>query len=205
VGPLFTAVWAYLILEQKTTGAPLACLAVTLAGTALASWQEPTFSTLTFCLMVTINATLTFRNAVTKKVILAFQQQQLQQQAGCEGKEAPTSPTSSKQAQAGVLGSSDQQAGWASVTTKGATDANGFLGPSVMSCLLLALTNLAGLAGVAFLWALRTFCTSAAAWVTWAGEGGGSPSWAVRNIADAVMLPAGAWSLLFALGVCNLM
>ena len=72
VGPLFTALWAYLVLDQSTTGVPLACLAATLAGTALASWKEPSFCALTFFLMLTVNATLTFRNAATKRLLQRF-------------------------------------------------------------------------------------------------------------------------------------
>eukprot|EP00798_Chlamydomonas_sp_ICE-L_P010629 gene10629-12310_t len=69
VGPLFTAFWAYLVLNQSTSGVPLLYLAVTLLGTALASWNEPSFNTTTFLLMLTVNATLTFRNTSTKRII----------------------------------------------------------------------------------------------------------------------------------------
>lgn len=72
VGPLFTSLWAYLVLNQPTTGLPLVCLATTLGGTILASWQEPSFCTATAILMFTVNATLTFRNAATKKIISHF-------------------------------------------------------------------------------------------------------------------------------------
>ena len=82
VGPLFTVLLAYLVLDQRTTGIPLACLDVTLAGTALASWQEPTFSMLTFCLMLTINTTLTFRNAPRRRVALAQRRRRGARNAG---------------------------------------------------------------------------------------------------------------------------
>lgn len=72
VGPLFTSVWAYLVLNQATTGWPLVCLAATLGGTMLASWQEPSFCLATAVLMFTVNATLTFRNAATKKLLSHF-------------------------------------------------------------------------------------------------------------------------------------
>ena len=67
VGPLFTSGWAYLILSQATTGVPMMCLLATLAGTTLASWNEPTFCAATFALIFIINATLTYRNTVTKR------------------------------------------------------------------------------------------------------------------------------------------
>lgn len=72
VGPLFTAFWAYLVLNQATWGAPLICLAATLAGTMLASWREPSFCLMTAVLMFTVNATLTFRNTATKKLLHHF-------------------------------------------------------------------------------------------------------------------------------------
>ncbi|KAL6750052.1 hypothetical protein V8C86DRAFT_2822886 [Haematococcus lacustris] len=71
-GPLFTACWAYLSLDQATTGPRLACLAATLAGTMLASWQEPSFCMATAALMFTVNATLTYRNVATKKLLAHF-------------------------------------------------------------------------------------------------------------------------------------
>jgi drug/metabolite transporter (DMT)-like permease len=70
VGPLFTAGWAYLALNQGTTGARLACLAVTLAGTVLASWQEPSFCLAAASLMFIVNATLTYRNVATKRFLM---------------------------------------------------------------------------------------------------------------------------------------
>lgn len=72
VGPLFTAGWAYLVLSQSTTGSRLACLAVTLAGTVLASWQEPSFCLAAASLMFIVNATLTYRNVATKRFLMLF-------------------------------------------------------------------------------------------------------------------------------------
>ena len=79
-----------------------------------------------------------------------------------------------------------------SVRAPPSSTAAGLASPTAMSCLLLTLTNLVGLLAVVGLWAAQAFCSS------W----GGTHS---RRIADAVMLPSGAGSLLLMLGLCNLM
>lgn len=194
MGPMFTAFWAWLILDQATRGRALLCLAIALAGTALASWREPTFSALTLCLMLTVNTTLTFRNAVTKRVLrIALPSGGMLSPHSPKVPQALAPSSTAAAATAAAAAAAGEPAALSAAEEAACRSA--FQAPEVISCVLLALTNAVGLAGVLLLWG---------AWVAWDAGGPDADSLPMQ-LGAAMGLPSGAWPLLAWMGVCNFM
>lgn len=215
------------MLDQSTSPAAFAALLLALLGTALASWQEPTFCALSAALMFTVNSCLTFRNAATKRILRRF---------GALAKPAVAASSSERP------GEVEPKANWehhlhgqdstrrcnalatpvaAARNTEQARQVepqqprehhqdssmkdSGGVGvpqhavytPEALSCVLLALTNLSGLVGILLLWAGHDWYV-----------GGGSFAASLlffSNQGEGWVLPEGAAGLLGSVGVSNLL
>ncbi|KAG1654783.1 hypothetical protein FOA52_008969 [Chlamydomonas sp. UWO 241] len=209
LGPLFTAAWAYLMLDQTTSTPALGCLLLALAGTVLASWQEPTFCALTAALMLTVNTTLTFRNAATKRILRGFPEAAaaLSSGAGLDAgagggaaeKGAPGGKLPGSGGSGGSVGSDKGSGGAApgaapsrappAGAAHSGAGAAAFHSPEALACALLVLTNVAGLVCTLALW--------------------GCAAWRGHHAAAAgaarVLLPPDAWRLLLVVGGSNFM
>jgi hypothetical protein len=202
------------MLDQPTSTTALGCLLMTLAGTVLASWQEPTFCALSAALMFTVNTCLTFRNAATKRILRGFPDAAAAQAAGLDAGGAAGAGAgegAEKGGPDGKLGGCLDAppepppplcAPPGAVSSVSSASTASFHAPEVLSCAVLALTNVAGLAGTLALWGGHALHDAGVLQRIGLGAEDATQS---GTVDAALALPLDAWRLLLVVGGSNFM